>query len=130
MTQEVRVLTTKQRRVIKALLSEPSIRRAAKAANVSERQIYRYLSDDFFKSELRRRQDEVITAATAALAGLSGRAIETLQSILDDPEAGASVKARVALGWLKEKREAVELDDLAARVSLLEQKLDDGGIRK
>lgn len=114
-------LSTNQRKAIDALLSEPTIRAAAQMVGVNERTVHRYLSDPSFKAELRRRQDELLTAAAAALVGLSGQAIETLRGLLDDKGTSASVKARVALGWLKQARETVELHDLADRLDALEK---------
>lgn len=113
-------LTTSQRKAIEALLSSPSIRRAALTAHLGERTLYRYLSNDQFRAELRRRQDAVLSQVTSALVGLSGEAVEALHDVLNDAEASDSVRVRAALGWLKEKRETVELQDLVERVSALE----------
>ena len=118
-------LSTNQRKALKALLSEPTVRDAAQAAGLGERTVHRYLADATFKAELRRRQDQVIAATTAALVGLSGEAVKTLRDILESRRASNAVKARVALGWLKHTREAVELDDLAQRVAVLEGKLEE-----
>lgn len=116
-------LKTNQRRAIEALLSQPTIRDAAKASDLGETTLYRYLREDAFKTELRQRQDEIITATTAALVGLSGEAVETLRNLLEDKEAPPSVKARVALGWLQHTRETLKLSDLADRVQRLEETL-------
>lgn len=117
-------LNTNQRKAIEALLTEPTTRAAARVAGLGERTVHRYLSNPAFKAELRQRQDELLSAATAALVGLSGEAVATLRALLESGDTSASVKARVALGWLRQTREAVELQDLADRVTTLEQKLE------
>jgi hypothetical protein len=55
---------------------------------------------------------------------MSSEAIDTLVGITRDKEASASVRARVALGWLKERHDAIELDQLAQRVGALKEKLN------
>ena len=67
----------------------------------------------------------MIAAATAALSGLTGTAIETLCTVLTDPNASHAVRVRAALGILQERRRIGELDDLAERVSKLEEVLNE-----
>ena len=116
-------MNTNQKRAVEALLTTPTVSAAARACGLSDRTIWRYLANEEFKAELRKRQDEAVTAVTAALAGLTGDAVQALHDLLTDGETSASVKARCALGWLAERRKAIELDDLAARVAALEQKM-------
>ena len=120
-------LNRNQVRAIDALLASPSVAAAARACGLSERTVWRYLADPEFKAELRRRQDQAIAATSAALAGLSGRAVEALRDLLADSECSQSVKARVALGVLSARREATELDDLSERVAELERRLSSDG---
>ena len=116
-------MNSNQRRALEALLTSPTISAAARACGLSNRTLWRYLGDETFKAELRKRQDEAVTAVTAALAGLTGEAVQALHDLLADSDTSASVKARVALGWLSERRKAVELDDLAQRVAALEERI-------
>ena len=116
-------LSANQKKAITALLSEPTVRDAAKAAGLGERTMYRYLSNPTFKAELRQRQDEILAATTAALVGLAGDAVATLRGVLQDKDASASVKVRAALGWLAHTQKTVELDDLAARIAALEERI-------
>lgn len=118
-------MNTNQRRAIEALLSEATIRDAAEKAGLGETTLYRYLADPNFKAELRKRQNEALAAVTASLVGMSEKAVRVLRDVLDDPEIPPTAKVRAALGWLKEKREAVELGDLVDRVAALEQVLID-----
>lgn len=117
-------LSTNQRRALTALLSEPTIRAAAQSAGLGERTVYRYLANDAFRAELSERQAAILAQVTAAMVGLSGRAVETLRDVLDDGEASASVKVRAALGWLQAARQGVELQDLAQRVDRLEERME------
>ena len=116
------VLSSNQRRALEALLTTANVRAAAKKARLGERTVHRYLGDPAFKAELRRRQDGILSATTAALIGLTGQALETLQMVLASASATDGAKVRAALGWLSHVRQVVELDDLAARVAALEQR--------
>jgi len=116
-------LNRNQKRAIEALLRCPTVAQAARKCGLAERTLWRYLKDDEFKAELRSRQDRAITQTAAALVGMSGDAIEALSGLLADPETPPSVKARVALGWLAERRKAVELDELSDRVTRLEESI-------
>ena len=121
MPENERLLSTNQRKALKALLECSTIRAAADGCGLSEATLYRYLRDPPFKAELRERQDAVVTAVTAALVGLAGDAVETLRGVLRDAEASDGVRVRAALGWLAQMRQSVELVELAERVSALEE---------
>lgn len=75
-------LSTNQRKALEALLIYSTIRDAADAAGLGETTVYRYLRDAGFKAELRQRQDEILAATTAALAGLSAAAVQALRDAL------------------------------------------------
>jgi len=121
------VLTSNQRRAIIALLANTSIRAAAAACGLCEKTVSRYLADDDFRAELRARQDEAAAAMAAGLAGLAGKALSVLDGVMDDDEAGDSVKVRAALGVVSERRKAQELDVLSGRVADLERRLKGDG---
>lgn len=120
-------LTTNQRKALKALLECSTIRAAAEDCDLGEATLYRYLRDDTFKAELRKRQDAVVSSVTAALVGLAGEAVAALRDILESKSASDAVKVRAALGWLGQMRQSVELADLSERVSRLEEQITTGG---
>lgn len=114
-------LTANQRHALAALVACPTVTAAARRCALGERTIYRYLDNPMFKAELRKRQDQTIAAAVAALSGLAGKAIEVLRDTLTDAEASASVRLRAAVAILQERRRLGELDDLRQRVEALEE---------
>ena len=115
------VLSANQKRAIIALLNNPTIGEAAKAAGLGERTLTRYLADLVFRAELRKRQDEAMAAATAALSGLAGEAIGTLAGVMDSKGASDAAKVRAAAVILAERRKVAELDDHAERITALEK---------
>lgn len=116
-------LSRNQKRAIRALLESPSIRAAASACALSERTLYSYLADPPFAAALRKEQDRLTTATTAALAGGAGQALETLAEVMCDRDASPSARVRAAVSWLKAWRDAVEIDDLTTRIERLEAML-------
>ncbi len=114
-------LTTNQRRALEALLSEPTVRAAAAACNLTERTLYRYLAESAFRAELHARQDDILAASTAALVGMSGDMLRELHRLAMKAES-ESVRARAIAIWARHKRETVELDALSERVRQLENR--------
>jgi hypothetical protein len=103
------------------MLSSTSVVEAAEEAGLARRTIYRYLEEETFRVELRRRQDEALSGVTAALVGKAEDAVEVLHEVMIDQFASDSVRVRAALGWLRFVRDAVELEALSDRVRRLEE---------
>lgn len=112
-------LPTNQRRALDAMLSSPSVEAAARVCGLSSRQLWRYLADDRFKSELQRRRGDVLAASTTGLTAMSQAALDALSTLLSDSESD-SVKARVATSILELMRKSIELDDVLQRLEALE----------
>jgi hypothetical protein len=122
MTQTV-ALSQNKRRALEAMLSHPSITSAADACKLNRSTLHRYLKDPVFVAELRRRQQIILTSVTSALVGLACEPIDTMRDLLADPDVPASVKARVALGWLAILDKRVDQDVLLERLTQLEAAL-------
>jgi len=85
-----------------------------------ESTMWRYLGDDNFEACLNERQDQATAGLAMALCGLTDKAMETLRDLLNSDDTPPTVRARVAQGILKERREVIELDELARRVDDVE----------
>jgi hypothetical protein len=120
-------LTPRQEQAIIALLREPTLAQAAKASEVSERTLHRWLANLTFREAYRKARREVYSQALALVHKYSPLAVNTLARTLNDPMAQASVKVAAAVAILKLGRDAIELDDLQERVTLLEKNLDADG---
>jgi type II secretory pathway predicted ATPase ExeA len=101
-------------------LSCPTISEAAKTAQVSERTLYRWLVNQTFLAELHRQESELINNIARRLVSLADNALRTFQELLDDPQAGSSVRLRAAENVLTHLLRVRELATLEERVSLLE----------
>lgn len=116
-------LSTKQRRFLAALLSEPTTRAAAAEAGVSERAAWRWLGEPTFRAELASRQDAVLAAVTSGLADDAQAARATLRDLMTDPATPPGVRVRCAVAILDAALRLMELVTLADRVAALEQRM-------
>lgn len=113
-------ITPKQERAILALLSEPTIPKAAKACGCGERTIHRWLGEGAFSAAYRNARRQAFGQAIGLAQQYAPLAMHTLiKAMAEDSPAHVKVSAATAL--LKFAREGIELDDLAARVEALEQ---------
>jgi uncharacterized protein YhjY with autotransporter beta-barrel domain len=114
-------LSARQARAIAALLSEPSIRKAAEASDIPERTIYAWLKDDLaFQASYREARSAAVQQATAQLQRASTAAVNVLCQLLKSDKAPA-VRLGAARAILEFAFEATKLDDLAARIAALEE---------
>ncbi len=113
-------LSPKQEKAILALLQEPTIAKAAKAAQIGERTIHRWLSDSDFGKAYRKARREAFGHAIALTQHYAPLAVNTLATIMADASTPAHARVTAASTLLKFGREGIELDDLAARVETLE----------
>lgn len=117
-------LTTKQRRLIASLLSEPTILGASEKAGVSESTAYRWLRDDpEFKRQMTAAEGEAIDRATRQLIGLQDVAIKTIKTIIDDQATPPGVRLRAAATILDYLLKMRELRNLEQRLADLERKI-------
>lgn len=114
-------LTPPQNRVITALLTERTTRDAARAANVAERTLWRWLADPAFRAELTRQEGAVIDEATRGLLAMQGTALEVFDNILKSPTANDANKLRAAEGVLDYLLKLRELNSLEERIRKLEE---------
>ena len=113
-------LTAPQERAIIALLNEQTIGRAAAAADVGQRTLYRWLKDPTFSRAYREARREAFGQAIALTQRYAPLAVNTLAQVMMDDGAPSSSKVAAATTILRFGREGIELDDLAARVEALE----------
>ena len=114
-------LTSKQERVIIALLNEHNVAKAAEAAKVAARTVYNWLGNPTFARAYRKARREAFGQAIALTQRYAPLAVNTLAQILMRKDASDSSKVQAATAILRFGKEGIELDDLAARVEALEE---------
>jgi hypothetical protein len=113
----------RQERAIVALLAEPTIGAAARAAEISEVTLWRWMKEPEFRAKLRDARRAVVEGAIGRLQQAATEAVDTLQRNLTCGT--PSVEVRAATAILDQAVKAVELFDLAERVEQLEARLSD-----
>ncbi len=114
-------LTASQERAVIALLNEQTVGRAAAAAEVGQRTLYRWLKDPTFSRAYREARRDAFGQAIALTQRYAPLAVNTLAQVMMDDGAPSSSKVAAATTILRFGREGIELDDLAARVEALEE---------
>jgi AcrR family transcriptional regulator len=112
-------LTSRQKRAIMALLSEPTVKAAADRAGLSRETLYSYLSDAGFRAALTEAQSDAMRLVTTRLAALLERSLDVIGEGLGDRDAG--VRLRAASVVLRHVAGLLEYVDLVGRVELLER---------
>jgi hypothetical protein len=115
-------LTARQERVIRALLSCPSIESAAAEAGCSRRSIELWLRDNAeFKATFLEARRAIMDSAILDLQRAYSQAAQVLISLLHD--ANPNVQLRAADLIMSKADRWVETEDLEARISALEQQV-------
>jgi hypothetical protein len=114
-------LSAKQHKAISALLSEPSIRKAAESAAVPERTLYQWLKNPDFDAIYRAARRDAVQQATARLQFASSGAVSVLCQLMARDTVHASIRLSAAKTILELSIKAIEIDDLAARLEALER---------
>ena len=113
-------LTPKQLKGLEALLTEPTIQRAAEAANVSYAQLRRWLEQPAFADTYRRARTVAFETVLVSLQTTTQRAIETLSALMENTETPASVRMNCAARLLDAGLRSRELFDTEQRLAELE----------
>ena len=114
-------LAPRQEAAILSLLTSRGIEEAAKAANVPPRTLYRWLKEPAFDSAYRRAKRTAFGQAIARLHQGTGAAAATMLKLMVDPSVPASVRLRAADCVFTHAKNAIELEEVEARVAALEQ---------
>ncbi len=118
-------LTRKQEIAIAALLTVPTIADAAHVASISEPTLWRWLQRKDFQTAYRKARREAVSQAVAYLQRVAGEAVDTLRVVMRDSQKPASARISAARAVLELAIRGIELEDLEARLQVLEQCLAD-----
>ena len=107
--------------LIAALAWGATIESAAQKANVSERTVYRRLTDPAFQERLTNLRSETLQRAAAILTAASLEAVKTLVA-LQNPSVPAAVRLGAARSILEFGAKLRESAELERRIAALEQR--------
>lgn len=112
---------------IVALLSEPSLARAASSAGISQATLWRWMQQPEFARRYRQAQRQVLTHTIARLQATASDAAAVLHEIALNPAIPASARVSAARSILENAMKAAEFDTVVERMSDLERTLAEMG---
>lgn len=123
MTTETR-LRARQMRAIEALMIEPTLTAAARAAGVSRNTLNKWLEDAQFCAVLTSATSDRIATSSRLLAGGSVDAVETLRALMAEDQP-AGVRLQAAREWLSQMQSLRGLAAIEERITRLEMRHDE-----
>ena len=114
-------LTPKQESAILALLSSRSVEEASKIADIALRTLYRWLADPEFNKAYRRAKRAAFGQAISRLQQGSAAAATVMLKLMVDGTVPPSTRLRAADCVFGHARNAIETEEIEARVAALEQ---------
>lgn len=113
-------LTAKETKAIESLLTEPTIKGAAKTAGISYTQLRRWLEQPTFADAYKKARSIAFESTLAALQTTTQKAIQVLAAIMDDTENPASVRVNAAGKLLEAGFKSRELMDTEQQLAEIE----------
>jgi hypothetical protein len=113
-------LTPRREAAILALLTQPTVRAAARKARVSEATLQRWLREQSFRERYERERTDLFTTAKTRLLSAAEECVSTLVAIQADPRARCADRVNAARSVLNLCMGIEEHDIILARLERLE----------
>jgi hypothetical protein len=117
-------LAGRQQRFLAALVLEPDIQAAAKAAGVGRTTAHRWLREPAFRDELARQRGAVLAAALGIMKAHTSRAVAELAKLLDT--GNERLRRQVCNDILVHALKIRNQEDIERRLAILEKKMGKG----
>jgi hypothetical protein len=111
----------KMEEAIAALLTQRNLDDAARSVGVAPKTLLRWQQQPEFQTAYREARRAAYSQAIARLQQGTSAAATTLLKLMIDPSTPASVKIRAAEAIFNHSAKAIEIEDIEARVTALEQ---------
>ena len=119
-------LSTRQEKVLALLISEPSVKEAAKTAGIGERTLHRWLKNEAFAAAYRDARTNAVRQAMGQIQAAMGTAVRTLVQIMQDSEVPSSSRVQSAKAVIENAIKLFELEEIEQRLSIIEIKINKG----
>ena len=115
----------KREGAIAALLTAPTLPKAAEAAGISLSTLRRWLADPTFLAEYRKAKGELVGFATGRLKSAMSKAVEVLEEVAGAKDCPAPARVAAARAILETAIRSHELDNVAGGIDTLRELLDE-----
>ena len=109
------------------MLTSKTIEDAYKKADITRNTAYRYLNDEEWQEEYRKRRSELTDTLTSQLLQLGTQAIETLENNMTDPDATPATKNTTAKTILDYIYSNYDREQIVERIEEIERALAEQG---
>ena len=116
-------LTTRQTQAIAALLANRTVGEAAKAADVGERTLHRWLADATFRAALHEAESQAIAGAARRLVKLTESALDVVEAVLVDRDIHPATRLKAVDTVLANLLRLRDLASIEERLAKLEENL-------
>jgi transposase-like protein len=106
---------------VAALLTQRNVEEAARAVGIGVATLLRWQKEPEFQKAYRDARRAAFGQAVARLQQMSGAAVATLGKMMVEPTAPPSTRVRAAEVIINHAAEAIEIEDIEARVTELER---------
>jgi hypothetical protein len=114
-------LARKKEAAIEALLTQRNLEEAARVAGIGKETLRRWLKLEEFRMAYREARREVFSQSNARLQQACGAAVSTLFKVMVDANSPPAARVRAAEGILRGAKQAIEFEDIEARLTALER---------
>jgi transposase-like protein len=111
----------KKEAAIEALLTQRNVEEAARSINIGTQTLRRWMKIPEFEEAYLEARRAAVSQSNARLQQASSAAVTSLLKIMVDGNAPASARVRAADSVLDHAKQAIEIDDIQARLNALEQ---------
>ena len=115
----------KKEAAVAALLSHRTIEDAAQAISIAPRTLLRWMQIAEFKAAFLEARRGAVDQATARMQQSTGAAATTVLRLMTDPAVPPAVRLRAAECVFDHALRAIEIEDIEARISELENAVED-----
>ena len=119
-------MNQKQTAFLQALLTEPTIKKAAERAGISRATAYKYMHDEEFKTNLEKQKQEVLDSVTTYLQGQLTTCSEELMAIAKDRSNSPQVRINAIAIVFQNARSFIEQESIIKRIAALEEMAEGG----
>ena len=116
-------LSPRQHRAILALLAQPTVAAASVASGVGQSTIYKWLGEAAFRTALAQAEGAAVAAAGRRLVALAEAALDTVATVMTNPQAPDAVRVRAAETILSNLIRYRELVNFETRLDALEREV-------
>lgn len=111
----------KTEQVIAALISNPTVRAAAKACGVSETYIYTCLKKPDFLEQYDNARRDLLKQSTAYIQGIVSEAIKKMHEVMSNADTAPQVQLNAAEAIMRNSLKMTEQADILAQIAELKK---------